>query len=74
MIRFLIALASTGLTIAPLVALDGMPSTQAARAPATAPAARARATTDAPIIGADRPIFLGRMVVTATPLPEAPGR
>ncbi|MDF0543470.1 hypothetical protein PX699_14035 [Sphingobium sp. H39-3-25] len=63
MTRFFIALASIAMTAAPLWAVDSI-----------RPEARARrAATTPETIGLDNPVFLGRMTVTASPLPPTAG-
>ncbi|WP_336959744.1 hypothetical protein [Sphingobium aquiterrae] len=54
--RFFIALASIAITAAPLWTMHSAPPRPIAQAPG--------------IIGLDKPIFLGRMTVTASPLPD----
>jgi hypothetical protein len=56
MTRFFIALASLAMTAAPLWAVDSIRPNHAGAAPET--------------IGLDQPVFLGRMTVTASPLPQ----
>lgn len=59
MARILTIVAAMGASSMPLLALASLPS-----APASPPAV---------MIGADHPILLQRMVVTATALPDNPG-
>lgn len=59
MTKILIALAAMAATAAPLVAIESTKSPSAER--------------PVMVVGADRPILLKRMVVTATALPERAG-
>jgi hypothetical protein len=61
MTRFFIALASLAMTAAPLWAVDLIRPNHGSQSPA----AKAPET-----IGLEQPVFLGRMTVTASPLPQ----
>lgn len=65
MTRFFIALASLAMTAAPLWAVDSIRPGPRSPSPSPSPAAKTPET-----IGLDQPVFLGRMTVTASPLPQ----